>query len=242
MWLLTTALPQTQLFIQNHPFAGRDYLPWEQWNNLSWSQHASTGMICIHDSNICLALCGRIASRKVLLVSNWPNCCDKILQLSVCKGAGYMGGWKTRICSWPWFFSLTYTINSKETSQTLSVLLEAEGVQHLARQMGKKHNIYRILNRLYSCLWWIQPALNMQKSSTEHMQENTSNSGYLGPNFHKHLLKKTVHRENMDTIKIKCRSVKNSVSLAMILSWLEYFGHRSRKMTWVMESISLLWS
>lgn len=187
-----------QLFGQNHPFAGRDCFPWEQYNNLYWPQHTSTGKIYVHDRNISLALCSRIASRKVLLVFNWPNRCGKILQLSVCVGAGYIGGWQTRICNWPGLSSLSQAESPllptplilKETSQTLFVLLEAEGMQHLARQMEKQHSIYRILNRLYSCPAWIQPALHMQKSSTKRTQEDTSNSGYLGPNFHKLLLKK----------------------------------------------------
>lgn len=156
-------------------------------------QERSTFMIGIFPS-----LCSRIASRKVLLVFNWPNHCGKILQLSVCVGAGYVGGWQTRICNWPGLSSLSQAESPllptplilKETSQTLFVLLEAEGMQHLARQMEKQHSIYRILNRLYSCPAWIQPALHMQKSSTKRTQEDTSNSGYLGPNFHKLLLKK----------------------------------------------------
>lgn len=62
-----------------------------------------------------------------------------------------MGGRQTHICNQPGFSCLTYTISSEETSQI--VLLEAEGLQKFAQQMENQHNIYRILNRLYSCLW-----------------------------------------------------------------------------------------
>lgn len=73
-------------------------------------------MICIHDGNISLALCSRIATRKVLLVLNHLICCDKILQLPVPVEAGYIGGWQNHICKQPGFYFLTYTINSEETS------------------------------------------------------------------------------------------------------------------------------
>lgn len=117
--MISDSYPTRHSYLDKPAFAVGDYFPWEQWNNLYSAQPTSLGMICIRDRNIPLALCSRIASRKVLLVLNCFICHEKILQLPVSVGAGYMGGWQSHICSQPGFSCLTYSINSEETSQTL---------------------------------------------------------------------------------------------------------------------------
>lgn len=103
--VISDSYPTRHSYLDKPAFAVGDYFPWEQWNNLYSAHPTSLGMICIRDRNIPLALCSRIASRKVLLVLNCFICRDKILQLPVSVGAGYMGGWQSHICSQPGFSS-----------------------------------------------------------------------------------------------------------------------------------------
>lgn len=132
------------------------------------------------------------------------NCWDKIFQLPVC-----MRGWQPPICSWPGFSSLTYNTNSKRDLSN-SVFLGAEGIEHLAGQMEKQHNIHRILNRLYIPAHGECRQLLTCRNQAQHTHENTSNSGYLGPHFQKHLLKKKCMGETSIQSKSTTKVLKSS--------------------------------
>lgn len=229
MWLLTIILPDTVIWTKPS-FAVRDCFPWEQWNNLYSAQYSSMGMICIRDRNISLALCSRIASRKVLLVLNWLTCWDKILQLPLCVGAGYMGGQQTHICNRPGFSCLTYTINSEETSQTL--------FSWRLRVCSSLHDRWK--NSIIFTGFWIGsiPAcgecsqlLRCRNGALSICKKTHQTQGMWGPIF----INAYIGMEKT-WIQSKCKKL---VSLATILSWLEYFPYRSSKITWIMKSVSM---